>query len=168
MSLSESLLSRPRYVNPVQTFADDSSKRHCRDPLVCELSAYLPISRLYPMTKMMKSAPIRQGGKTSSDLKPPTVLSNRTPRARVTVTLSTLEKLLLAVSDEGDPPLFSSSPPTTAPSVTPLSARMVVEKKRWLNLLVDPNLVPLFKLYEAKVQTAPLPQAALSHDDFRS
>jgi hypothetical protein len=113
--------------------ADISSKPHYTVPAVSEPSASLPISRLFPITKMTSSAPIRLGKTTLSDPEPLMAHSNPTPRVRVTVTLSILLKRPPAVSAEGELPQSSFIAPITALSAIPPLAKTEVEKKRWPN-----------------------------------
>ena len=147
------------------TFADISSKPHYTVPAICEPSASLPISRLFPMTRTTSSAPIHPEKTIMSDPRPPMGRSNPTPRVRVTVTLNIQPRLQPAVLAEGELPRFSFTAPISAPSAIPLSARTEVEKKQWPNLSVDPLQS---RLDEAKLRIAPLPHAVPPPDDFRS
>jgi hypothetical protein len=150
---------------PNLTFADISSKPHYTVPAVCEPSASLPSSRLFPMMRMTRPAPIHPGKTTTPGPGPPMGPSNPTPRARVTVISNILPRLPPAVLVEGELPRLSFIAPITTRSAIPLSARMEVEKKQWPNLSVD---LPLLRLGEVKLRIAPLPHAAPHLDDFRS
>ena len=164
MCLSGSPLSRQRYAKLGLTFADNSSKPHYKVPAVYEPSAFLPISKLFPMTRMKSSAPIHPEMTTIFDPRRPTARSNHTPRARVTVTLNIQPRLPPAVLAEGELPRFSFIAPITSQSAIPLSVRTGVEKKQWPNLSVDPLQS---RLDEAKLRIAPLPLAVPHPDDFR-
>jgi hypothetical protein len=150
---------------PSMTFADNSSKPHYTVPAVCEPSACLPISRLFPMTRTKSAAPIHPGKPTIPDPEPQMALSNPTRKARVTATLNILPRPLPAVLDEGELPRFSFAAPITTRSAILPSAKMEVERKQWPNSSVD---LPQSKLDEAKLRIDPLPHAVLHLDGFRS
>lgn len=118
------------------SFADSSSRPHFRDLAVCEPSAYRPIWRLYPITKMTNPTK-RLQGRTLTGLEP--VGLCRTP-SRMASSMKQIQSVVLV---EDDLPRSRFTGRIVATSETLPLAKTVGEKRLWRNSWVDKRDLPL-------------------------
>lgn len=120
------------------SFADSSSRPHFRDLAVCEPSAFRPIWRLYPITKMTRTTEnLRR--RTVSGLEPQPVGLCRTP-SRMASSMKQIQSVVLV---EDDLPRFRFTGRITATSETLPLAKTVVEKRLWRNSWVGKRDLPI-------------------------